>query len=332
MNASRGLLAIAVALPALALSRDAAAHGPPPVGVRIEARADGALDITIDHGRTLATVPTVLTSVPCAADGAPRPRTQGDRIRTAQRWWCDASLEGGDVVVAGLVDGGPDVMVEVVLEGEVRVRDVATAASPRVHVPARASVLGTFAAFVARGFAHLWHGADHLAFALAVMLLARSRRATIAALSAFTLGHSATLVAATLGWLRIPAAWAELGIAASLVLVAFELAVDRPRLRTGPLSLGCVLAGLLHGLGFATALLDADGGAAALDGRLAPALAGFNLGIELGQLLLVLLAVLLFVGLRRAGARPPVGARAWLGHGLGMLACAWCIARALALG
>ncbi|MBK6918939.1 MAG: HupE/UreJ family protein [Deltaproteobacteria bacterium] len=333
MTAVRGTT-IASALAVVLLgttARDLAAHGPPPVGVRVEAHTDGAVEITIDHELALTAVPRVDISVSCARRGPPRRHMHGTRVRTTQGWSCDASLADGDVYIDGLVDGGPDAMVAVSLDGDTLVRDVATVAAPRVHVPPRASALATFASFVARGLAHLWRGADHLAFALALMLLARSRRATIAALTAFTLGHSLTLVAATLGWLRIPVAWAELGIAASLVAVAFELAVARARPRAGRLALAAALAGLLHGLGFATALLDAEGGVASLDGRLAPALVGFNVGIELGQVSLVLLAVLAQVALVRAGIRVPVHGRAWFGHGLGMIACMWCIARALAL-
>jgi hypothetical protein len=120
----------------------------------------------------------------------------------------------------------------------------------------------------------------------------------VLAISAFTLGHSATLAAASLGLVRVPSAPVEAAIAASLVAVALALA--RPDAGAGSglarrpaaLPLGF---GLLHGLGFAGALASAG-----LPGHALPlALLCFNVGIEAGQLALVALALPVLALLRR---------------------------------
>jgi hypothetical protein len=98
--------------------------------------------------------------------------------------------------------------------------------------------------------------------------------------TAFTIGHSITLILATLGWTQASPAWVEPVIALSIAATAMLNLRPLPWLRTDVLALAF---GLVHGFGFAGLLLEA----AAPDGLLPWALAGFNLGIEAGQLLAV---------------------------------------------
>jgi hypothetical protein len=173
-----------------------------------------------------------------------------------------------------------------------------------------------FAGFVAQGFWHIAGGADHLLFLLTVLLAATGWRYGLAATLAFTLAHSLTLALSAFDVVRLPSAVIEPGIAASIVGCA-ALALWRG-VGLQPLRLGVVFAcGLLHGLGFAAGL-----GALLRPGadRLA-LLAGFNIGIELGQLVFIGLA-LLAMGLMRAVCGPGVLPRlrrglAWLALGGG---------------
>ena len=152
-------------------------------------------------------------------------------------------------------------------------------------------------------------GADHVLFLLAVMLLVPSLRTLLLSVSAFTLGHSLTLAAAALDLLRIPAPPVEILIALSIVFVARERlqtlgtaaaraaallgrsgrstarAPDAAELSASAMALAF---GLLHGLGFASALAEAG----LPVGQRALALLSFNLGVELGQLAWVLLWLL----------------------------------------
>jgi len=153
------------------------------------------------------------------------------------------------------------------------------------------SLLSGAAAFVGEGFHHILSGYDHLAFLLLLILpvagcgLLRQRAARIAAIvTAFTVAHSVTLAAAVTGLVGLPAQPVEMAIAGS-VAVAGIMNVVRP---AQPLGLRIAFCfGLLHGFGFAGALgeLGLQGDTLLVD------LLAFNLGVELGQLLVVALAL-----------------------------------------
>jgi hypothetical protein len=172
-------------------------------------------------------------------------------------------------------------------------------------VPAREGSAAVARAYLRLGVEHLWSGLDHVLFVLGLVALLRGGRRLVLAITAFTLGHSVTLAAASLGLVRVPAAPVEAAIAASLVAVALALA--RPDRGAGsglarrPAALPFAF-GLLHGLGFAGAL-----SAAGLPDHALPlALFSFNLGIEAGQLALVALALPALAALR--GTPLPRGA------------------------
>ncbi len=163
----------------------------------------------------------------------------------------------------------------------------------------------SFAAFLRLGGEHILSGADHLLFLAALLLASAGLRSLLITVTAFTAAHSLSLAAATLGWARVSPAWVEPMIAASIVWVALET-VFRPAgtmsrhasLRRHALTFGF---GLVHGLAFAEALTELH-----LQGwPLARALLGFNLGVEAGQALVVLLLapVLAWLARRSFGAR-----------------------------
>lgn len=205
----------------------------------------------------------------------------------------------------------------------------------------QASSAQTFAGFWVEGVWHIWLGLDHVLFLLTLLLstsLLRSDplsasplgggavlRRTCAIVTGFTLGHSATLGLAAFGVLQLPATLVEPAIAATLVLAAVN---NLYRILPGPTWLIAGVLGLFHGLGFA-AVLDAIG--LPLEARLT-ALLGFNLGVESGQLAIVLIALPLIGLLRDARYfhRAVVPAASWLVVAIGLF---WLIERsAPALG
>jgi hypothetical protein len=151
-------------------------------------------------------------------------------------------------------------------------------------------------AFVRQGVVHIAIGFDHILFLLSLLLpvvltrgastwRAASSVAPVASsvlrlVTAFTLAHSLTLSLAVLGWLQLPARWVESAIAASVVIAALDNLVPLLGARRW---IGTFGFGLVHGLGFAGVLAELGLGGAPL----VPALLGFNLGVELGQLALV---------------------------------------------
>jgi len=156
------------------------------------------------------------------------------------------------------------------------------ALEPRWHDAARQ--------FVGEGFRHILGGIDHLLFVLCLVLPVRRWRSLVAIVTAFTLAHSLTLGAAALG-LAPAAGWfpplVETLIAASIVWLTLEnIVLPAERLENRwALAFGF---GLVHGFGFSFALGDTLQFAG---GHLVMALASFNVGVELGQLLVLALAL-----------------------------------------
>ena len=151
----------------------------------------------------------------------------------------------------------------------------------------------TFMSFVATGMEHILLGADHLMFLLTVLVVGMGWRYWLSVITSFTVAHSITLTLAALDIVKVPATVVEPLIAASIVLLAID------NLRRGqsatrhrvPLVFAC---GLLHGLGIASALTEAG----LTEGHRTLGLLGFNLGVELGQMLFVV-ALLALVWLVR---------------------------------
>lgn len=157
------------------------------------------------------------------------------------------------------------------------------------------------------GIEHILTGFDHLSFVIALALLVRGRRALIATITAFTLAHSASLAAMVLELWRPPVAPVEACIALSIVLVCAECLRPEGSLTGRVPWLLAFAFGVLHGLGFASALLAIG----LPPGHVPLALLCFNVGVELGQLGVVV-AVLAIVAWSRQLPRRP----RWLGRSL----------------
>lgn len=137
-----------------------------------------------------------------------------------------------------------------------------------------------FADFVALGIEHILLGIDHLLFLLTVLIGVTGWRHWIAVLTTFTVAHSITLSLAVLGLAKAPARIVEPLIAASIVVMAL-LNLRRVQTSQGRRIAVVFACGLLHGLGFASAMTEMGVTAA----RRAVSLLGFNVGIEMGQAL-----------------------------------------------
>jgi hydrogenase/urease accessory protein HupE len=134
------------------------------------------------------------------------------------------------------------------------------------------------------GLEHILIGVDHLLFLLGLMLLVRGWRSLLATVSAFTLAHSVTLSAASVGVVHVSTDPVEIGIALSVLLLGIEAAQRRSSTLTRRFPwLVAFGFGLLHGLGFASALAEVG----LPRNAVTLSLLGFNLGVELGQVLVV---------------------------------------------
>jgi len=176
------------------------------------------------------------------------------------------------------------------------------------------------------GIDHILSGFDHLTFVLALLLIVSGARRLLITVTSFTLAHSITLAAATLGVVWVPGAPVEATIALSILFLSNELV----KVNRGEFSLTArypwivaFVFGLLHGFGFAGALGDVG-----LPQNEVPlALLMFNVGVELGQLLFIVAVLALLFGLRKLRNEWPAWAHQVPAYGIGGIAAFWFIER-----
>lgn len=161
--------------------------------------------------------------------------------------------------------------------------------SPEINISGgnTSTAWAVFVDYVPVGFDHILpKGLDHILFVLGLFFLSLSLHALLWQVTAFTLAHTVTLALGATGWLVVSPAIVEPLIAASIVFVAVENIVSRGFNAWRPLFVFGF--GLLHGLGFAGVL----GEFGLPEGQFVPALLGFNIGVELGQLAVIAMAFL----------------------------------------
>lgn len=180
--------------------------------------------------------------------------------------------------------------------------------------------------YIPLGFEHILLGVDHLLFVLGLMMLVNGTYTLIKTITAFTVAHSITLAAATLGWIGVPEAPVNAAIALSIVVVAVEVMYERRGISSWSSRYPWSVAfgfGLLHGFGFSSALSDIG-----LPPENVPAaLLFFNVGVELGQIGFVLLVLALAFAHRRLQADLPRWSQTLGVYSMGGIASFWFISR-----
>lgn len=242
----------------------------------------------VTQGRRLVLDPVL----PEACEVLTEPQSRIVDSAVVARWQVGCALREGLISIAGLDRTLTDVFIEVrYLDGEVK-RLVVRPGEAGLELSQRS---GTGAvAYLRLGVEHILSGPDHLLFVLGLILLARLRQLFFV-ITAFTIAHSLTLGLTSLGWIRLAAGPVELMIAFSILLLAVEavrVMEGRPSYTAQRPWLVSFGFGLLHGFGFAGALgeIGLPHGAELL------ALFYFNIGVEIGQLLfIVVLFILAFI-------------------------------------
>jgi hydrogenase/urease accessory protein HupE len=206
-----------------------------------------------------------------------------------------SNLEIQSKIIASLPLGHRQYLPVQNSRGETIFQQLLSAAADRatVEMPDAHSSTGVFEAarsfanFLCLGVKHILTGYDHLLFLFGLLLVARGFFSSLGIITAFTIAHSITLAVATLHLVQIPSRIVEPLIAASIVFVGIEnlLRGDIPTARR-------IVAfgfGLIHGFGFASALREAGIGSGT--GDIILPLFSFNLGVELGQIMVAALAL-----------------------------------------
>ncbi|MGH8740216.1 MAG: HupE/UreJ family protein [Burkholderiales bacterium] len=227
-------------------------------------------------------------------DGADCPRAAGppralrDHIVIELRFDCPPTGREREYRVTLFHEVDPAARHVVTLDAPQRGFALLGVGNPRLRLsPAEGSLAQTLGHYLLAGIEHIAIGYDHVAFLLAVIAPGGRFWMLFAAVTAFTVAHSITLSLAVLGIVAPPAGIVETLIAASIVYAAAENFFVRDLRRRWILTFGF---GLVHGFGFAAALREYGVPGHAL----VPSLAAFNVGVEIGQLLIVAAAALLW--------------------------------------
>jgi hydrogenase/urease accessory protein HupE len=252
-----------------------------------------------------------------------------------QRWRVQAEggLAGKAIEFQNLAARRIDVLVRVERsDGTAQVGRVLPVA-PRFVVTASPGAFEVAQTYTVLGIEHILAGLDHLLFVLALLLLVQGTRRLIATITAFTVAHSLTLFAATLGWLNLPSPPVEAVIALSIVFLAGEIVharQGRPGLTQRRPWIVAFSFGLLHGLGFAGAL--AEVGLPPLS--IPTALLFFNVGVEIGQLIFIAVVLGAIAVARRIARRLKFEAPSWWWrvppYAIGGIASFWLVQRVAA--
>jgi hydrogenase/urease accessory protein HupE len=151
--------------------------------------------------------------------------------------------------------------------------------------------------FLVLGLEHIFTGYDHILFVISLLFGAKTIRHILALVTAFTLAHSMTLALATFDIVQLPSGFVESAIALSIIYVALINIFNQDSKHQPWLAFGF---GLIHGFGFAGILSEMR-----LDtNHMVTSLLSFNIGIELGQLLIVSIAFPIILWLKKLNVRP----------------------------
>lgn len=228
--------------------------------------------------------PAVTARGPTSAALQPVPPPHCEAV-APHRWSCGGQGLTGTLSMAGLASDPVDVLVHVRWPDGSELRTRLEPDSPSVVLPRGAAVAGPGAAiatYFGIGGEHILGGWDHLLFLVALLLLGGRPLDHLRTITAFTVGHGLTLLCHSLHPLPVPGPWVEACIGASIAITAISAQARHPP--RGRAWTWALAFGLVHGLGFAGALAQLG---------LPPAqrgwaLLGFNLGVEAGQLAVVL--------------------------------------------
>ncbi|WP_441234114.1 HupE/UreJ family protein [Bradyrhizobium sp. 930_D9_N1_4] len=218
---------------------------------------------------------------PCSSgDAAILP--DGDGIVYRNSFAC--AHAAGDIVYRSsvLTEKDPTArQVVLIAQGKSEMQALLDASNTTVSLStAPPSLWPTMQRYLVTGVEHIFLGYDHIAFLIAIVLWARRLMPVVKIVTAFTIAHSITLSLAALNVLVIPSRIVEPAIAASIVFVAVENFMSRDIDRRWRVAF---LFGLIHGFGFAGVLREIG----LPPNAVAPALAAFNVGVEIGQIAIV---------------------------------------------
>jgi hydrogenase/urease accessory protein HupE len=255
---------------------------------------------------------------------------RGSMVNNAftERWTIKRpdGLTGGTIHIAGLSATMTDVLVRLErLDGSAQVTRL-TPTAPSFVVEAEPRALEVARTYTVLGVEHILTGIDHLLFVLALLIITGGGWKLVKTVTAFTISHSLTLTAATLGLVHVPQRPVEAVIALSIVFVAAEIVRIHRGLESITSRAPWLVAftfGLMHGLGFAGGLSEAGLPA----GHVPTALLFFSAGVEAGHFLFIGVVLAFIALVRRIRIPFPRWAELVPPYAIGSVAMFWVVQR-----
>ncbi len=270
----------------------------------------------------------IYVELPAGSENVTAPRAAMTNNAFTERWTIKrpGGLTGGTIHIAGLTATMTDVLVRLErLDGSAQVTRL-TPAVPSFTVEAAPGTWEVARTYTVLGIEHILTGIDHLLFVLALLLITRGGWKLVKTVTAFTVSHSLTLTAATLGWVHLPPPPVEAVIALSIVFVAAEIVRQQRGIQGITARAPWLVAftfGLMHGLGFAGGLSEAGLPAA----HIPAALLFFSLGVETGHFLFIGVVLSLLALVRRLRLPWPQWTELVPPYAIGGVAMFWVIQR-----
>lgn len=238
----------------------------------------------------------------------------------------NGEINGNVIHFIGLESTITDIFARFIWLDGTQTTAMARPSQPWIEIEAQRSGWQVAQDYTILGFEHILEGFDHLTFVLALLLIVSGMKLLLITVTSFTIAHSITLAAATLGVMWVPGPPVEATIALSILFLASELV----KVNNGEESLTAqypwivaFVFGLLHGFGFAGALSDVG-----LPQNEVPlALLMFNVGVELGQIFFIFVVLFVIYILRRIHTNWPKILTQLPAYSIGSIAAFWLIER-----
>jgi hypothetical protein len=300
-----------------------------PALLELNERDGGWVDLTwkvpMRGDQVLALTPVLPEFFEQMGPGSAR-QVSGALLETRSYQTGQHTLNGVTLIIDGLSTIPIDVLLRVKLSDGTEHSAILRSGFNSFTIPEQVTRVDLAISYWRMGTIHILEGYDHLLFLLTLLLIVSGIWPLLKTVTAFTLAHSLTLALATLGLLYIPPLPTEALISLSIVLLAVEVV----RKNQGQLTLSerypwlvAFTFGLVHGLGFAGALSEIG----LPPGEVPLALLMFNVGVETGQVMFVIVVSLLLAWLHRLNSHSAHGLARATPYAIGGMAMFWTIQR-----
>ncbi len=285
------------------------------------------LPVAARRGQAAAPLARPVVPASCDIVGEPVRRASPLALLGRAQLQCNGGLAGESFGLSQLI-GSSDGIARFVPQNRPVQSFRLTAAAPSAVLLAEPDRLQVLRDYFVIGAEHILFGWDHLLFVIALVLLVRSPWSVVKAATAFTIAHSITLVATSLGYTGLPSRPVEALIALSIVFLAVEVALvlrdpNRQTLTRRAPWLVAFGFGLFHGFGFAGALAEIG----LPQGEVLAALVAFNVGVEAGQLLVIAFLIALLKAASRWAPKAEAPTIRAMTYGIGLTGSFWLIER-----